>query len=156
MLLSLYCAQDIRFDFFRKFPAKLRSRAQLEDRVFLEYVANPEHTALVYLREAGSGQAFRAEPMKNCFEGIFVKEFVLFDEERIECYIEEYDGEEKVRTTDLRTLSTHLPGDAPGDRYALLCRMSSQAAAGNTDELRKEISNYLQMDIMTRELFSMI
>ena len=154
-LLNLYCSRDIRFDFFRKFPARMRSRAQLEDRIFLEYVADPSHTAVVFTRPAGSSSPFERRQMKNCFLGIFVKEFVLFDTEQIECYIEEYDGEEKVRTTDLRTLSTYLPEDAPRDRYAMLCRMSREAKEGNMKQLQEDLENYRQMDHLTRELFTM-
>ncbi len=155
-LLNLFCARDIRFDFFRKFPAAIRARCQLDDRIFLEYVADPSHTAVVYLRRAGSSGPFTREPMKNCFEGIFVKEFVLFDTEQIECYIEEYDGEEKVRTTDLRTLSKALPEDAPRDRYAMLCRMSVQEKSGDEEALRIALENYRQTDVLARELFTLV
>ena len=156
-LIETYDEREIRFAFFRNFPEKIRGRCSLDDRVFLEYVANPRHTAVVNLREAGSDAPYEREPMKNCFEGIFVREFVLFDGEQIECYIEEYDGEELVRTTDLRTLSTHLSEDAPSDRYGLICRMSEMAAGDpDPERLKEELDSFRELDYLTREVFTLM
>ena len=156
-LIDTYNERDIRFAFFRKFPEKLRRRCSLEDRVFLEYVADPRHTAYVSLREAGTDSPYEREPMKNCFEGIFVQEFVLFDGEQIECYIEEYDGEELVRTTDSRILSTQLPENAPGDRYALICRMSEKAVLDKDPQsLSEDLDSFRQLDYLTREVFTLM
>ena len=94
--------------------------------------------------------------MKNCFEGIFVKEFILFEGENIECYLEEYDQEGKIKETAPRILNAAEPSGCPTSRYALLCRMSKEAAQGKKEELAKDLDNYYLTDYLTRELFPVI
>ena len=94
--------------------------------------------------------------MKNCFEGIFVREFILFEGEQLECYIEEYNGDEKVRTLDSRTLRMHRLADAPQDRFAILSRMSGEMAQGDREKLKQELNSYLQTQYLVREVFTMV
>ena len=98
-------------------------------------------------------EKYRAEPMRNCFEGIFVREFILFGENQAECYTEEYENNVSIRRNAPRFLSASIPQSDDTSRYAQLCRMEALAGAGRDDELATALANYRQTDLLTRELF---
>ena len=155
-LLAEYDARDIRFDFYRKFPYRLRSRCQIEDKVFLEYVADPDHTVYACYKKLGSEDGFAREPMRDAFDGIFVREFILFETEKLECFIEEYDGDKKVKTSGRRILSGMPSPDAPKDRFAMLCEMSRLEKEHETEKLSEKLDHYRQLDYLTREIFTLV
>ena len=154
-LLASYNARGMRFAFFRKFPETLSLPCQLEDKVFLEYVADPSHEVRLYYRLKGQ-EDYRTEQMKNCFEGIFVREFILFDTETLECYTEEYDDDKLVNQSSIRTLTTGGASSGSQSRYGLLCRMSAEAAGGESGKLAEDLDNYYQMEYLTKELFTLL
>ena len=154
-LLEEYQKRGMRFAFYQRFPAALTEGMQLSERVFLEYVANPEHTVLLYYRMKGQEEEWSKEPLRNLFEGIFVREFLLFDGEILECYLEEYEADRLVKRSDMRRL--HCASFGKGaTRFAMINKMSRALAQGEEDRCLREMENYYQIDYLTRELFTLV
>ncbi len=154
-ILEDFAGRGIRFAFFQRLPKNLTAPCQIRDRVFLEYVADPAHTVVLKYRRCGS-DAFTEEVMNNTFEGIFVREFILFEGEKVECFTEEYDGDELVKTSGVRSL---VPGDIEeGDtsRYACLSRMAKLSGEGKKEEVSSELAGYVQLDVLTEKLFTLV
>ncbi|MDO4475653.1 MAG: DUF5717 family protein [Lachnospiraceae bacterium] len=154
-MLSAYSSRGIRMAFFKKFPRRLRVACRLEDKVFMEYVANPEHVVTVYSRKPGQEQVL-CEPMVNVFEGIFVSEFVLFNGESLECWLEETKDGKLLRRTDARVLAAASSEEIAGSRYALLSKMSAEQKAGQDKALSEDLDLFYQMDLMTQEVFTLV
>ncbi len=156
-LLKEFDGRGIRFAFYQKFPENLLLPLQIQDRTFLEYVTDPAHTVMLnYRYSQGEDREEHSEPMKNAFEGIFVKEFVLFDTEQAECTMREYDGEIPLRTSAARTITSGAPETGTGSRFGMLGKMSREAAEGKTEELKEDLENYRQLDYLTQEIFTLI
>ena len=155
-LLAEYNGHGMRFAFYQKFPRRLRRPYQLEDKVFLEYVANPKSVVFLHSRPRGSGEEYHREPMQNCFEGIYVKELILFYGEELECYIEEIRPDQTVRTSDVRVLQAYSVQDSGNSRYELLNRILKEQEAGDREGIQKDLETYRQLDYLTKEIFTLI
>jgi len=118
-------------------------------------VANPAHTVTLHVRMKEDGK-YESEPMRACVRGNLRQGIRAFDGEKAECWLEEKDGDKTVRRTDPMSLTAADPTDAAGSRYALLCKMSAEAAAGEDKELEKDLENYRQLDDLTKEIFTLI
>ena len=153
-LLEEFGARGIRLAFFRNFPRKLRPSLQMEDRVFLEYSADPRHTVSVRYRLPGD-QTPRQDVMKCMFENIFVKEFILFEGETMECTVKELDGDVLVQeqTMSLKASPTH---ELEGSRYAMISEMIRAEASEDQEKLRQLLASWQQMDALTKELFTVL
>ncbi len=154
-LLADFNRRGMRFAFYQKFPLHLRLPYQLEDKVFLEVAADPAHSVLLHYRRRDLNEEFREERMKDCFEGINVKEFILFEGEEVECYTEELLDGEPVKRSDTRILRK-TEGFGSGGRYELLNRILESQSAGEEEAVREGLENYFQLDYLTRELFTLI
>lgn len=155
-LLARYCGAGLRFAFYQKLPERLRRPYQLEDKVFLEYVANPENTVILHYRRKGRQEEFLEEPMKNCFEGICVKEFILFYGEEMECYTEELLPDETTKISGCRTLTMGKMPGSTNSRFDILNRISQAEGSGRTAKVKEELENYFQMDYLAKEIFTLI
>ncbi len=153
--LDKYNNRGIRFAFYQKLPPQLSGACQVNDRVFLEYVADPLHTVLLYYRRSGEADYTR-EIMNNAFEGIFVREFILFGEETVECYTEEYNEASLLKTSDVRVLRSREVPSEDTSRYACLSRMVEKAGKGDLEGLAEDIRSYEETDRLTEKLFTLV
>lgn len=182
-LLEEYDAKGMRFAFWQKFEPKLLAPYQMDGRVFAEYVGNPRSKVTIYYKKKGvsahrpetgelpdeSGQILPADPgdernrelpynkevVKNCFEGIFVREFTLFSGEELECYLEESIRGETKRS-GLRVLKAEESKAAGTTQYDLLNRMTKAEALGDREALKEELETFLLQEYLAKELFTLI
>ena len=153
-MLEEFSTKGMRFAFWMRFDEELLRPYQMEGHVFVEYVCDPSHTVTIFFREAGKEGAYRKEVMKNCFEGIFVREFTLFYADEIECYLEEECQGERKRT-DQRVLKLSDAGTDGRSGYELINRMIRAQKEQDLQQLEQEMENYLQMGYVTKELFTL-
>ncbi len=153
-MLEEFSTKGMRFAFWMRFDEELLRPYQMEGHVFVEYVCDPSHTVTIFFREAGKEGAYRKEVMKNCFEGVFVREFTLFYADEIECYLEEECQGERKRT-DQRVLKLSDAGTDGRSGYELINRMIRAQKEQDLQQLEQEMENYLQMGYVTKELFTL-
>ncbi len=157
-LMEDFCERGIRFAFFLNLPKELRRVGDVEDRTFVEYVADPSHNVVLSYRRSGE-ENYHRETMFNAFEGIFVREFILFETESVDCFTEEYDAAGVlVKTSDHRTLTSRSTEESDTSRYAQLCRMSRLAQSGDEKAavLAGELEAYRQLNYLTEKLFTLV
>lgn len=154
-LMTEYDSMGIRFAFYQRFGPEVNETFSLEDKVFMEYVADPNHTVILHYR-LDDEKEFRQENMKNMFEGIFVKEFVIFGGEHIECYVDEYDGDRRVFTGSRRILTGPESAGGSGSRFDRIGKMNQLAASGDEDALKEELKDYYQLEELARSIFTLI
>lgn len=92
--------KGILLPFFQKFKKNMRIPQSMYDKYYIEYRTNPRNMVTIhYLLEDGQEQReFEKEEMRNCYYGIFAKEFILFNNEELQYYITERkeDGSEII------------------------------------------------------------
>lgn len=167
-LLSEFGAKGMRFAFWQQFDWELLLPYQMEGRVFAEYAANPENTVNIFYKKTGKEQTYKKEAVKNYFCGIFVKEFTLFYGEELEYYLEEEAGSD-VKRTECRILRSidsegenaernpERPICADGtSRFAMLNCIAKAADEGKPKQAQEELENYLQLEHLVKEVFTLV
>ena len=156
-LLAAYTARGIRFAFFLRFDPEMICGLGIEDKVFCEAVASPKSTVKLFFREKHKNQPFTEETMRSVFEGIRVREFVLFEGEELECYTVEMKEDGKTVVSPHRYLKAGaLDKDLEQSRYGRITRMSRLLREGDRDGFEEELSEYRQLDSLTREIFTLM
>ena len=156
-LLRKYSGMGIRFAFYKNFPYEMRAFLGLEDRVFCEAVADPRSTVRLFYRIRYENEPFMEIVMKDVFEGIRIREFVLFEGEQLECYTEEVkENGGKVVSAPRVLKAGPVPEQLSGTRYGRLTRMGKDLSAGREDAFREELKEYRQLDSLTKEIFTLI
>lgn len=153
-LLEEFSARGLRFAFWQCFDRKLLAPYQMEGRVFAEYVCNPKHTVSIAWRIVGRTEEFVSEMMQDYFNGVFVREFTLFEGEELECYLEEDDGTQ-VRTSDRRILTALAPAGDCG-RYAMLNRICRAKESGEQEKVQTELEAYLMLEYLAEQVFTLV
>ena len=156
-LLSFYTGRGICFAYFQRFPVELVSGLGIQDKVFCEAVANPANTVKLFYRYKHENHPFTEETMRDVFEGIRVREFVLFEGEELECYTVETGQDGKSSVSPHRYLKAGMvPENLKDSRYGRITAMSQLLTAGDKTGFSEALKEYRQLDSLTKEIFTLM
>lgn len=127
----------------------------LHDRVVVEYRTTPQ--AKVYINYLPVGYTSYVErEMKQMYDGIFAKEFVIFYDENIPYYIkEEIDGEYKVMESG-QIVRESLTDSGEESRPVLIDDIMAAWQMKDEAALVKLLETYGRMDVMVKEEFTLL
>lgn len=153
--LQHFRTQGIYFPFFKEYAAVLPEAETLLNKTMIEYHAAPDsHVVLHYVIEKGEeSSTYVTEPMRNMFEGVFVRSFVLFFGETLQYYItEENNGEEQL--TESNTIRRNdTEGGGMENGYSLLNDMVVAKTLQDYPTYHKLCEEYERKKFMTEKLF---
>lgn len=152
-LLGEYLDRNIYFAFYRRFAKSLQIRHYLYDKYFVEFRGEAERSVKLHFRMGE--EAWRTEEMAEMYDGVYVRQFVLFFGEEVQYYITEDGGEPKaVAASGCLAGGDAVSDDIPG-RYAQLGRML-QYAADDREKLAARMKEYYGMHRVTEEVFKIL
>ncbi len=108
--VNMLYRKNIIFSFFKDFFGKFTMPIHIMNQHYVEYTARPECEVKIHYLISQSDdnfdtdKAFITETMRNVFEGVRVKEFVLFQDEMLQYYISEFSeaGEKITKSVSVR------------------------------------------------------
>lgn len=143
------------FAFFKSLPARLQEKYMFHDRIMVEYRTTPQ--AKVYINYLPVGHTkYVEQEMKQMYDGIFAKEFLVFYEENIPYYIkEELNGEYKV-TESGQVVKQNIANDGEESRPVQIDDMMAAWHMKDEAALLKLLEAYGQEDEMVKREFTLL
>ena len=152
-LLSEFTRRNMVFAFYKRLDHRLVKKYHLYDKVILEYRTDPrKHVVLHYSRDE-DGENFRAEDMTDIYDGIFVKQFVMFFGEMIQYYISEEQGTQVEVTQSSRLTNNDVYAQDDQSRYSLINQMLISATLMEGEEVSRYMRQYHRLEELTKNLF---
>ncbi len=149
--------QKLRFAFFRDLPGELLFSGQLEDKVFAQCKAGPGAKVILHFkvdREKEEG-TWKTEAVKERYQGIYNKEFILFYGEVLHYYFEiERDGRKETGKEEILTIPE---SSAKGtSKYQMINAMLVLKSKGSREKLKEMTVKYQRQEKMIDELFRLM
>ncbi len=143
------------FSFYRKLQKAVHVPHEVMDKSLVEYRTNPDSKVFIhYINEKEDGKnEYVVEAMENVYEGIFVKNFMLFYGDNMQYYITENHGEEEELTESGNVTNQELTEEMQQGRFGMLNDMLSCIELSDQATLKKLMNSYVMSDIMSKELF---
>ena len=123
---------------------------QIYNKSILWYQAAPGSKVNLCYKMKKSGReelGYHTIPMLPVYENIYVKQFVLFEEEEILCYFQEMDGENTLLTE--KKILKHQKSDA--GKYGKINAMIAMSPASR----KMAMAEFAQEERMAERLFKM-
>ncbi len=93
-----FCQKDMLFPFMKEFDGLIKLPKEIYIRSYLVYQSEPSHVVNVHYYLKGPKRPdSHTERMREYFEGYYVKDFVLFDDEQLAYYVTDETDEEIKR-----------------------------------------------------------
>lgn len=153
------CSESgLRFAFFSDLPSSYTKPYQMDDKQFVEerFPANAKvtiHYSLVKSQE--EEPVYKSEPMKNMYQGIFVKEFLLFYGEILRYYLTVETGKETHKTEE-KTLMLEDTFQEGNSRYQLLNQMLAGQMLSQDEQTEAAMRQYLVKERLAEKMFRLM
>ena len=144
------CEAGLVFSYFQSYPKSWLREVQLHDKVLVEYHANNEgRVQIVYQINQGEIENldYETENLVPIFENIYVKEFVLYEDEKLKYYFVE--TAKGSVTKSERQICTCMQESSNMGRYGRINRMLMLEG----QEKEEAMKQYQQEDEMANRMF---
>lgn len=153
-LLQHYLLQGMQFAFYQELDSDLKSKYQIYGRYYIEY-RTKKHSR-VWICYEQNNQEQLTEEMPEVYEGIFVKEMILFaGEETAYRILEEIDGETKETDRQIIKYCQGEKEQAQG-RYERLNEILLKKQSGEDSAFVSKLREYEQLDSVVEETFTIL
>ena len=154
-LLLEYTCRNMYFSFYKRLDKSLVLKYHMYDKFFLEHHVKKD--CVVRLHYSMNGQEFVTEEMTEIYDGIFVKEFILFFGETIQYYISEEDESGNQETCVSNQIAyNNIYGDSNQSRYAMMNETLFQMTLNEKTEVKRKLKNYHGMKTVTEKIFHLM
>lgn len=156
-LLAECGEKGLRFAFFQNLPEVFAKAYQVDDKQFVEEKFSPGAKVMIHYQIIGqNGEGlWKSEPMKHMFQGIFVKEFLLFYGEKARYYLTVEEGEE-TRSTEEQWLAMDTYTQNGRSKYQLLNQMLAGWAMSRDTILEDGMRKYLIRERLAESMFPLV
>ncbi|MBS6196352.1 MAG: hypothetical protein KH828_12310 [Clostridiales bacterium] len=157
MILEECSETGLRFAFYSHLPSCYTKPYQMDDKQFVEerFPAKAKVTIHYSMDSGREEPVYKSEPMKNMYQGIFVKEFLLFYGETLRYYMTvEQDGES--RTTEEKTLMLEDTLQEGNSKYQLLNRMLAGQMLSRDEQTENAMKQYLERERLAEKMFRLM
>ena len=107
------------------------------------------------IRDKGTGENFKSETMKNVYQGILVKECLLFYYEILEYYLT-VELPDDTRQTEKKLLTMEESLQEGNTKYQLINQMLAGRKLGRREQTEKAMEQYLQREHFARKMFPVL
>lgn len=148
-------SDDMYFEFYKEFVGKIVLPYNVIDKSYVEYRTYPDSKVTIhYIYENEDGRkGYTVEEMKNVYEGIFVKPFVLFYGQAVQYYItEQRRGSENV-TESRRLVNRTINPTQTDSRYEAINDILASCELQDVMTTRKLVHGYAVREYITEEMF---
>lgn len=154
-ILEEQISRGIYFPFYHTLPEKFAGTYLYHDRVFQEYRTSPDTRVVISFLSVDSEDYEECE-MQQMYDGIYVKEFLVFYGEKIPYYIKEEQNGEWIVTESGQIQNNEICTSAEGSRYDLLNDMMVSYEMKDEATLRERLETYCKMDKQVKEKFRIL
>jgi len=154
--LLLECtSQGISFGFFRRLDMRLQAKYQLYDKFYIEHRLKPGVYARIHYRV--NDEAYREDEMREVYDGIYVKEVLLFFGDEVAYYITETNKQKEQNATLSGQLENRDVYANQGENcYTLINEMLFNVTLQETETLKRDMLDYQKKKIGTESVFKLL
>lgn len=157
-MISEFVDKKIYFPFFLDFKEHVEALDLLKDMIIIEYRTNPRHQVTIhYLMDGETDSPYKEEKMRKLYEGIYIKEFLLFFGENLQYYItEEEKGTGNIQITESNQIRRNdISLYHNQNKFDLINDMLVSKILNEEQTLPEMMDNFLKKQYLVEGLFSM-
>ncbi len=153
MIVDILLDEGMVFPYFKQLAKHVRIPEDIMDKGILQYIGRRDSKVDLQVRILPQEQRFHGDEMKRVYQGVFIKQKILFEGEVMEYRIYEHQGTEPVLMEEGR-LTYEYKGTESGDsRFHLLNQMSMYMNLKEEAGLHRTMEEYLKKTAAVEELF---
>ena len=156
-MISLLLEERLVFPYYKKLAKYMTMPEDIMDKAMISHCAERDSKIELEIRILPDEEEYHSEDITRMYQGVFVKQKILFEGEIMEYRVKELVDEEWVLKEE-GSVSCEA-GVTPEDsdsRYACLNEMSLSLNLKDETGLKKRMQEYLKKNAAAEEIFSLM
>lgn len=148
----------LRFGFYQKLPVSFTKPYQMDDKQFVERKFSAKAKVMIHyqiLKDDGTMTEEKSEPVKNMYQGIFVKEFLLFYGETLHYHLT-VETEKDTYQTQEKTLRMEDSFQKGTSKYQLINQMLAGRKLNQDERMEEAMEQYLIRERLAEKMFQLV
>lgn len=156
-IVSILLDEGYTFPYFKKLAPYLPAPDEIADKAMFQYCSGRDSRIELKVRILPDEEEFHTEDITRMYQGIFVKQKILFEGEIMEYQVRELENDDWVlkKEGSISCDPVRSSGDSDS-RYACLNEMSLCLSLKDETGLKKRMQEYLMKTAAAEELFPLI
>lgn len=159
-LIAQLVRKEYVFPFYLELADKIPVPSKIADKTMVEYRTNPKNRVVIHYtyEDRNHKKKYITEDMKNVYDGIFVKQFVLFCGESIKYYITEEEND-SVKATQPEILvnkwikNENIISEKSQGRYEMLNDIIDSRKEHDNPTFGRLMHTYAVTEYVTEQIF---
>lgn len=154
-IVDILLGQGMVFPHFKQLADQVRIPEDVLNKAMIQYIGRKDSRVDLQIRIRPQEEVFHSDEMERMYQGIFVRQKVLFDGETLEYRIYEQQGDERVLKMEGSVACDRKDGQKES-RFKLLNEMSMCLRLKEEAGLKKAMEEYVQKTAVVEELFGLL
>lgn len=155
-IVDILLGEEIVLPHMKGLAGFVRIPEDLLDKEMIQYIGQKDSRVDLQIRIRPQEERFSSNDMKRVYQGIFVKQKVLFDGEVMEYRVYEQKGEEMVLMKEGTVTCSNKTDGAEESRFHLLNQMSVCMNLKEEAGLREAMEEYVRKNAVVEKLFGLM
>ena len=155
-IVDILLSEEMILPHLKQLFGQIQIPEELMDKEILQYIGQKDSMVDLQIRIRPQEEKFHSNDMKRVYQGIFVKQKVLFDGEVLEYRIFEQKGEQRVLMKEGRLTCDRKEKGPKESRYQLLNQMSVCLNLKEEERLKELMEEYARKIAVVEELFGLL
>lgn len=155
-IVDILLEEGIVLPHMKRLSRFVRIPEDILDKEIIQYIGRKDSRVDLQIRIRPQEEIFHSNDMKRVYQGIFVKQKVLFDGEVMEYKVYEQKGEELVLMEEGSVTCNRKTDSAEESRFHLLNQMSVCLNLKEEAGLREAMKKYLEKTALVEGLFGLM
>ncbi len=156
IMVDILLGEGIVLPHMKELAAFVRVPEDILDKEMIQYIGQKDSRVDLQIRIRPQEEQFHSNEMKRVYQGIFVKQKVLFDGEVMEYRVYEQRNEEMVLMEEGSVTCNKRIEESEGSRFHLLNQMSVCLNLKEEAGLKEAMEEYVRKTAVVEELFGVM
>ena len=134
------------FPYFKKLAVHVRIPEWVLDKAIIQYVGKKDSGISLQIRILPDEEEFHSDEIRRIYQGVYIRQKVLFEGEKLEYRIYEQQGEKQVLVEEGEVTCDVKEFQKEGSRFACLNEMTLCLKLREEEGLKTHMRDYLTFD----------
>ncbi len=154
-MVDILLAKGIVLPYFKLLARHIRIPEDVMDKGILQYIGRKDSRVDLQVRIRPQEERFRSDEMKKVYQGVFIKQKILFEGEVMDYRIYEIEGDDRRLAAEGSLSCDRKTSQEQESRFQMLNQMALYMNLKEEAGLRRTMQDYVRKTAQVEELFGL-
>lgn len=155
-IMAILLSEGLVFPYYKSLAAHVEIPDDVLDKGIIQYIGQKDSRVDLQIRILPDEERFHSDDMKRMYQGVFVKQKILFEGEILEYQVYERKGDQRLLMDEGEVTCELMSSQAGDSRFCCLNQMALCLSLKEDEALKRTMKEYLTKTVTAEALFDLM